>query len=668
MRLRCPANALLLGGLLSSFLAGGISLSAQQPAGERGVTKAPAAKEATAAPPRSYYALVIGIDAYKKLSPLRTAVGDAQAVAKILSDDYGFKVKLLVDVSRQEILDALNEYRRDLDSNANLLIYYAGHGYDDKVVNKAYWLPVDADKDKNTNWIQSDDITSDLKAIPASHILVVSDSCYSGQMRDASISFAPRVQERYLEKMLAGRSRTLMASGGDEPVSDSGGSGHSVFAAALIRALTNTPEKVFSAEDLFQQYILHAVAGNAEQTPQYEKLRNSGHLSGDFVFARKGVALPAVTLGAGDDLGRVDSERPAEANGIGFVSSTPLGGMSAVKTAIVSLDMDSLKNLTAGKVAPAVFEQAFRQLAADGKTTVAQQFFESSLDSPEAMEWFDAELAAGMDPNMTVPSDYYEREGILIAATRAGNFRAVKALLRRGASPHAYQDLFLTRYTVPRFLFPLQSLVAEARLSMAEKQELTKVFIDAGVVIPEPLPAGDYSSTEMHEAADLRDQFATKLGMHLLPSAVCCKEPSTICKRLSSRGGTNWCDVVNAMPNKLTFASTPGKDSPFYDLRLRYLLGVDRNIAYFLGLIAFPNRAFGPEYVLVGVSKDASSWTVFKYMSPDAGMGLCKKDDKSDDGPRPEWCWRAVSLYRVAETNKMRNDHFGITWNIEKEP
>ena len=43
--------------------------------------------------------------------------------------------------------------RKKLGSNDNLLIYYAGHGEFDKNVEKAYWLPVDAQRDDPTNWI-----------------------------------------------------------------------------------------------------------------------------------------------------------------------------------------------------------------------------------------------------------------------------------------------------------------------------------------------------------------------------------------------------------------------------------------------------------------------------------------------------------------------------------
>jgi hypothetical protein len=86
--------------------------------------------------------------------------------------------------------------------------------------------------------------------------------------------------------MLKKSSRTLLASGGNEPVSDAGGAGHSVFAAAFIEGLNEIPLKQFTAEELFFEHIKERVAGNAEQVPEYNTIRNSGHDGGDFVFTR----------------------------------------------------------------------------------------------------------------------------------------------------------------------------------------------------------------------------------------------------------------------------------------------------------------------------------------------------------------------------------------------
>jgi uncharacterized caspase-like protein len=259
-----------------------------QTRGLRGEVTADKPATPAAPGPRRFYALVIGNNDYQALPKLKTAVGDAQAVANVLHDQFGFEPTLLLNATRQQIIAALNDYRRKLDENASLLIYYAGHGYNDSEVDKAYWLPVDSKLDDNANWISADDITTDTKAIHARHILIVSDSCYSGTItRDADPTInAPMERERYLQKMDEGKSRTLMASGGNEPVADNGGNGHSIFAAALLRGIGQMDKDTFTASEIFHDYIVESVAGSAEQTPEYSPLRNSGHENGDFIFVR----------------------------------------------------------------------------------------------------------------------------------------------------------------------------------------------------------------------------------------------------------------------------------------------------------------------------------------------------------------------------------------------
>ncbi|MCP4138694.1 MAG: hypothetical protein GY755_00105 [Chloroflexi bacterium] len=43
----------------------------------------------------------------------------------------------------------------------------------------------------------------------------------------------------------------------------------------------------FTAEELFYSYIKERVAGNSDQIPEYNIIRNSGHNGGDFIFVKK---------------------------------------------------------------------------------------------------------------------------------------------------------------------------------------------------------------------------------------------------------------------------------------------------------------------------------------------------------------------------------------------
>ena len=126
----------------------------------------------------------------------------------------------------------------------------------------------------------------------AKHILVVADSCYSGTLvRGINVVRPPAGAERdtYLARIVQKRSRTVLTSGGLEPVSDSGGGGeHSVFAKAFLTALQENHD-VLDGQQLFH-LIRRSVILNASQTPEYTDMRYAGHEGGDFLFVRPPLA------------------------------------------------------------------------------------------------------------------------------------------------------------------------------------------------------------------------------------------------------------------------------------------------------------------------------------------------------------------------------------------
>ena len=231
-----------------------------------------------------YYALVIGNDNYSALPKLQTAKNDARSVANILKNNYGFNVTLLLDAKRSDILVRLSKLRETLSAGDNLLIYYAGHGFLDKDGDEGYWLPVDATKDNEVNWISNSSLTTQLKAMEARHVIVIADSCYSGKL-GRSIHIQKRSPD-YYSRIVQKRSRSVIASGGLEPVIDSGGKGdHSVFASALISALQENAS-IIDGSELFNT-IRRPVVLNADQTPEYADIRKAGHEGGEFVFVRQ---------------------------------------------------------------------------------------------------------------------------------------------------------------------------------------------------------------------------------------------------------------------------------------------------------------------------------------------------------------------------------------------
>ncbi|HMK43787.1 MAG TPA: caspase family protein [Dissulfurispiraceae bacterium] len=231
-----------------------------------------------------YYALVIGNNNYEHLSGLVTAHQDAQDLAALLEKNYGFSVKLLLDAKRADIITTLAGYREKLGWRDNLLIYYAGHGWLDKDGDEGYWLPVDATRNDELNWVSNASITTALKAIEAKHVLVVADSCYSGKLV-RGLHITQRTPD-YYSKIAQKRARLVIASGGLEPVADSGGKGnHSVFASAFLSALTEN-QGIIDGSELFNR-IRRPVMLGSDQTPEYADIRKAGHDGGDFIFVRQ---------------------------------------------------------------------------------------------------------------------------------------------------------------------------------------------------------------------------------------------------------------------------------------------------------------------------------------------------------------------------------------------
>ena len=243
----------------------------------------------------NYHALIIGNNSYRNIPRLMTAINDAKATERVLRERYGFKTRLLLDADRYQILLALNELRQSLTENDNLLIYYAGHGELDEINNRGYWLPVDAERDNNANWISNVAITDLVNAMPAKHVIIVADSCYAGTLSAQTIGrsskeLAPQLQREWIDAMSAVRARTVLTSGGTKPVLDLGGGQHSVFAQAFLETLDGNHGIIegFSLyTEILKKMRVKLARINQTQTPDYAPIKHAGHEAGEFFFAAK---------------------------------------------------------------------------------------------------------------------------------------------------------------------------------------------------------------------------------------------------------------------------------------------------------------------------------------------------------------------------------------------
>lgn len=263
--------------------------------------------EASLAPVGRRLALIIANTNYDDpaFPTLGTPLADGKALQKTLADKFGFVTTLklssgeerdlfLEDATSVDIKKVLSELRKSLTAEDQLLVFYAGHGQID-AEKKAYWVPVDGKSGDDWTWIEAHDITEGLRKLASGAVLLISDSCYAGGLsRSGSPEAEEGTRDRYLAKATRYKARQLIASGGDEPVQDGGGGGHSLFARALLEALEEMPEKIFTANELFDakvkpKAIEYAFAASAEgQTPVFYRMTQAGdEPESEFIFVAK---------------------------------------------------------------------------------------------------------------------------------------------------------------------------------------------------------------------------------------------------------------------------------------------------------------------------------------------------------------------------------------------
>lgn len=243
-----------------------------------------------------YFALIIGNEDYVFLDDLRSPVRDGQKLKTLLEQKYGFSTLLISNATGKNILNTINDFYDQIGENDNLLIYYAGHGNlsrsDLSRTERGYWLPVDAEKDSITNWINNSIISDHLDRLRARSVLVISDSCYAGYLGSEKSPFLFGVtggeeSAKAIKSGLARRARVVISSGGVKPVLDGSDTAHSVFAGSLIDAL-QANEGTLRDSSLFAQLSVNvrkrSRSADLDQVPEMKPVREAGHEGGAFYF------------------------------------------------------------------------------------------------------------------------------------------------------------------------------------------------------------------------------------------------------------------------------------------------------------------------------------------------------------------------------------------------
>ncbi|MBX3014386.1 MAG: caspase family protein [Caldilineaceae bacterium] len=253
------------------------------------------------------WGLVIGINDYGgEHATLANARNDAVAFAELLRTAYKFEqVYTLYD--QAATYATIMAWLRDklpaqIGKNDRLVIFFAGHGTtrESRRGHKhGYLVPHDAQGGSYADYIDMAELLNACGWIPAKHILLILDCCFSGvaaiTVRSTPATNQQVMTDAYLQEITRRPAwQVLTAGASDELAADSGSRpGHSAFTSALLAGLEGQADQnsdgIITASELAgfvkPEVSRQSMGGRLRgQTPFFNYLAGSGQ--GDFVFIR----------------------------------------------------------------------------------------------------------------------------------------------------------------------------------------------------------------------------------------------------------------------------------------------------------------------------------------------------------------------------------------------
>ena len=251
--------------------------------------------------PGKDYALLFAVSDYTELDDLTFPIRNAEDIAQELSDRYGFATEVVKDPTLDQIYEKIDAYRKKAYAqDAQLLVFFSGHGNYDEKTKIGFFAPRDARKNDYTrrSYFEYPILKQEIYSIPCNHILLALDACYSGSLderlnpKGGGFGVRPNDDQvsqvdQFVQDKLRYKSRLCITSGLLEETSD-----NSEFAARLLIALRANSNPVLTFDGL------NSVLEFARPKPRHGRL--DGDEGGDFVF------VPAQKTGISLDQTAVD--------------------------------------------------------------------------------------------------------------------------------------------------------------------------------------------------------------------------------------------------------------------------------------------------------------------------------------------------------------------------
>ena len=244
---------------VASLRAPGISAGATEPysvfgGAELARIDAELAPPAGLTPPKDHaYAVIVGVEEYRDLPKVDYAKRDAEMVTKYLVKALGYREQNIITLLNGRVTKSQLEARFEKwlpkqvaeSRDAEVFVYYGGHGAPDPSTNQAFLVPYDGDPSfLETTAYPLKRLYQVLGNLPAKQVMLVVDSCFSGAGGRSVIAKGARPMLLTVEDPLLASQNMVVLS-----------------AAAGNQISSAFPEK---RHGLFTYYFLKGLQGEAD--------------------------------------------------------------------------------------------------------------------------------------------------------------------------------------------------------------------------------------------------------------------------------------------------------------------------------------------------------------------------------------------------------------------
>ena len=207
------------------------------------------------------YALVIGNEDYTSFQRTLSieqnvdyAENDATVFKQYCLNTLGVKeenMHFLINATSGQMsqeIDLISKILSKVGNEAELIVYYAGHGYPDEVTKVPYLIPVDVSAINLSSAIKLSDFYSKLSDTNASKISIFLDACFTGGGRNSGLIASRGIKVKPKEGSLNGNLVVFSASSGDQSSLPYHDEGHGMFTYHLLKKLQETQGDVCMGE------------------------------------------------------------------------------------------------------------------------------------------------------------------------------------------------------------------------------------------------------------------------------------------------------------------------------------------------------------------------------------------------------------------------------------